>query len=86
MYPKEYTLNKANITSDSCQFYPFQGNVNTRVYHRRDNFSFPIVNFHILDGDVPLVPLNGVYILQLVRFARFCNHVSDFNDRNLVIT
>lgn len=63
-----------------------QGNLNTRVYDKRDDFSFPIVNFPFLDGDVPLAPSYGVYISQLVRFARICNKVSDFNDRNQCIT
>ena len=33
-----------------------------------------------LDGDVPRVPLYGVYISQLIRFARVCSNVSDFNN------
>jgi hypothetical protein len=32
----------------------------TRVYDKRDDVSFPIVNFPFLDGDVTLVPLHGV--------------------------
>ena len=39
-----------------------------------------------MDGDVPLVPSFGFDISLLVRFARFYNNVSDFNDNNLVIT
>ena len=31
-----------------------------------------IVNFPFLDGDVPRSPYYGVYILQLIRFARVC--------------
>ena len=51
-----------------------------------DDFSFPIVNYPFLDGDVPLSPSYGVFISQLVRFARVCNNVLDFNERNLCIT
>ena len=43
---------------------------------------FHIVNFPFLDGDVPCRASNGVYISQLIRFARVCNHVTDFNARN----
>ena len=39
-----------------------------------------------MDGDIPLAPSYGVYISQLVRYARICNNVSDFNERNAVIT
>ena len=31
-------------------------------------------------------PSYGIYISQLVRFARLCNNVLDFNERNLCIT
>ena len=35
-----------------------------------------------MDGDVPRRASYGVYISQLIRFARVCNHVMDFNARN----
>ena len=41
-----------------------------------------IVNFPFLDGDVPRLASFGVYISQLIRFARVCNRVTDFNARN----
>ena len=41
-----------------------------------------IVNFPFLDGDVPRRPSYGVYISQLIRFARVCSHADDFNTRN----
>ena len=45
-----------------------------------------IVNFPFLDGDVPRSPSYGVYISQLIRFARLCSNVDDFNNRNLFLT
>ena len=45
-----------------------------------------IVNFPFLDGDVPRRPSYGVYISQLIRFARVCSHVDDFNTRNKCLT
>ena len=38
--------------------------------------------FSVFDGDVPRRASYGVYISQLIRFARVCNHVTDFNARN----
>ena len=49
---------------------------------KRDDFDFDIVNFSFLDGDVPRHPSYRVYISQLIRFARVCSHVDDFNTRN----
>ena len=45
-----------------------------------------IVNFPFLGGDVPRSPPYGVYISQLIRFARVCSNVDDFNNRNLILT
>ena len=51
-----------------------------------DDFSFDIVNFPFLDGDVPQRPSYGVYIFQLIRFARASSHVTDLNNRNKLLT
>ena len=43
---------------------------------------FDIVNVPFLDGDVPRRTLYGVYISQLIRYARATSNVRDFNCRN----
>ena len=48
------------------------------------DFKLPFNNFS--DGDVPQRPSYGVYISQLIRFARASSHVSDFNNRNKFLT
>ena len=47
---------------------------------------FDIVNFPFLDSDVPRSTSYGVYISQLIRFARVSSDVDDFNTRNKVLT
>ena len=42
--------------------------------------------FPFLGGDVPRSTSYGVYISQLIRFARVSSHVDDFNIRNKVLT
>ena len=54
-------------------------NVSTKTYDKRDNFDFDIVIFPYLDGHVPRSTSYGVYISQLIRFARASNYVTDFN-------
>ena len=44
------------------------------------------MNFPFLDGDIPRSASYGVYISQLIRFARVSSHVDDFNTRNKVLT
>ena len=51
----------------------------TKIYDKCDNFDFEIVNFPFLDGDVPRSTSYGVYISQLMRFARVSSYVADFN-------
>ena len=60
--------------------------VSSKIYDQRDDFNFEIVNFPFLDGDVPRSPSCGLYISQLIRFARVCSNVDDFNNRNLILT
>ena len=62
------------------------GFVSSKIYEQRDDFDFDILNFPFLDGDVPRRPSYGVYISQLIRFARVCSHVDDFNTRNKCLT
>ena len=58
----------------------------SKIYDKPDDFDFDIENFPFLDGDVPRRASYGVYISQLIRFARVCNHVADFNARNKCLT
>ena len=56
--------------------------VSSKINNKRYDFDFDIVNFPFLDEDVPRRASHGVYISQLNRFARVCNHVANFNARN----
>ena len=62
------------------------GFVSSKIYDKHDDFDFDTVNFPFLDGDVPRSTSYGVYISQLIRFARVCSHVVDFNARNKSLT
>ena len=63
------------------------GFVKTRIYDKRDDFEFEIVNFPFRDGDVRRSTSYGVYISNFIRFARVSSHVDDFyNTRKKVLT
>jgi len=47
-------------------------------YDKRDDFAFRIVNFPHTDSNIPANPAYGVYISQLVRYARICTSKVDF--------
>ena len=91
IYPSELQLNKANASDTEAAFLDLHlsisnGIVSTKIYDKRDDFDFEIVNFPFLDGDVPRSTSYGVYISQLIRFARASSYVTDFNTRNKLLT
>ena len=91
IYPNELQLNKANSANTEALFLDLDlsitnGIVSSKIYDKRDDFNFEIVNFPILDVDVLRSPSYGVYISQLIRFARVFSNVDDFNNRNLFLT
>ena len=91
IYPSELQLNKANTSDTEAPFLDLHlsisnGFVSSKIYDKRDDFDFDIVNFPFLDGDALRRPSYGVYISQLIRFARVCSHVDDFNTRNKSLT
>ena len=51
------------------------------IYDKRDDFTFRIVNFPHMDSNIPANPAYGVYISQLVRYARICTSKVDFMNR-----
>ena len=81
IYPPELKLNRANTSDTEAPCLDLN-----QIYDKRDDFDFDIVNFPLLDGDVPRRPSYGVYISQTIRFARVCSHVEDFNASNKCLT
>ena len=79
----ELQLNKANASDTEAAFLDLNLSihndiVSTKIYDKRDDFNFDIVNSPFLDGDVPL--------MELIRFARASSYVTDFNKRNKFLT
>ena len=73
IYPSELQFNKTNVSDTETSFLDLylsisDGFVKTKIYDKRDDFDF--VNVRFLDGDVPRSASYGVYISQLIRFAR----------------
>ena len=90
IYPSKLQLNKANTSDTKATFLDLHLSisndiVSTKIYDRRDDFEFVIVNFPFLDGDVPRSTSYGVYISQLICFARASRYVTDFNTRNKLL-
>ena len=98
IYPAELQLNIANASKTESAFLDLNLSIHndtvtkhkkiykTKIYDKRDDFDFDIVNFPFLDGDVPRRSSYGVYISQLICFVSASSHVTDFNNRNKFLT
>ena len=91
IYPSELQLKKANASDTKATFLDLHLSisndiVSTKIYDKRDDFDFEIVNIPFLDCDVPPSTSYGVYISQVIRFASAPSYVADFNTRNKLLT
>ena len=50
-----------------------------------NGINFPI-NFPFLSSNIPFAPAYGVYVSQLIRYARTCSNYQDFMERGKVLT
>ena len=87
IYPSELQLNKSNTSHTKAAYLDLHLSISydivpTKFYDKRDDFDFSIVNFPFLDGDTSY----GVYISQLIRFARASSYVTDYNTCNKLLT
>ena len=65
-----------------------EGRLRTKLYDKRDDFNFHIVNcpFICTCSNIPAAPAYGVYISQMIRYSRTCGSYQDFLDRGLLLT
>ena len=84
IYPPELQLNKAN-TSDTETFWDLHltisnGFVPSKIYDKRNDLDFDILKFPFFR--FWMATSYGVYISQLIRFARVSSHVADFTAKS----
>jgi hypothetical protein len=90
IYPKELKLVPDESDGLTSPFLDLNmtirdGCVYTSIYDKRDAFDFPIVNFPTLTGNIPNAGAYGVFIGELVRYARACTLYRDFKSRALLL-
>ena len=71
IYPTELQLNRANSSDTEATFLDLNlcisnGTVSTKIYDKRDDLGFDIVNFPFLDSDVPRRTSYGYTYLKLL--------------------
>lgn len=85
IYPQELSLTsddatvQANYLDLSIEIK--NGKIHTSLFDKRDAFGFAIVNFPDLSGNIPEKQSYGVFVSQLIRYARCCQDLADFRER-----
>ena len=62
------------------------GRLKTNLYDKRDDFTFPIVIYPFINGNVQASTAYEVYISQIIRYSRHCVQYSDFLDGTKLLT
>ena len=91
IYGHEIQFNKAKATDIEAPFLELLlsiliGFVLWKIYDNRNDFDFEMINFPFLDEGIPRFTSYGVYISQLIRFARVTNHVYNVNTLNKILS
>ena len=84
MYPAELEI-KDTTESNTSAFYldlllsiESDDQLRTSLYDKHDDFNFHITNFPFLSSNIPSSPAYGVFISQLIRYARACSSYDFF--------
>ena len=89
IYPPELEIKD---TTDSHNFASYldlllaigdDNKLSTRLYDKRDDFNFSIVNFPYLCSNIPASPAYGVFVSQLIRYCRASSKYQDFVSRSI---
>ena len=89
IYPPELEAKETTGTASSASFldlyleFDDSGQISTKFFDKRDDFNFKIINFPNMCSNIPASSAYGVYISQLIRYARASSNYSDFLKRHL---
>ena len=84
MYPAELEIKDTTESNTSASYLDLllsiesDGQLRTSLYDKRDDFNFHITNFPFLSSNIPSSPAYGVFISQLIRYARACSSYECF--------
>ena len=91
IYPTELEIKDTTDTDRSASHLGLhleidsEGRLRTKLYDKRDDFNFPIVNFPFICSNIPAALAYGVYISQLIRYSRASGSYQDFLDGGLLL-
>ena len=63
-----------------------KGRIRTKLYDKRDDFNFPIMNFPFICSNIRAAPAYGVDISQLIQYPSASCFYDNFFDTGLLLT
>ena len=84
IYPAELEIKDTTESNTSASYLDLLlsigrgGQLRTSLYGKRDNFNFHITNFSFPSSNIPSSPAYGVFISQLIWYARACSSYECF--------
>ena len=88
IYPNELEIKDTTECSTSTSYLDvlLKLDTNGKLYDKRDDFNFSIVNFPYLCSNIPASPAYGVYISQIIRYTRACSTYDQYLVRGNLLT
>ena len=92
IYPPELVINSSFNNTSSVNYLDVNiacddhANLLFSIYDKRDDFNFEIINFPYLDSCIPRKPSLGIFLSQLIRYARICSRFNDYCKRSLTLS
>ena len=87
IYPKELDLKETTESNTAASYLDLMVMIADRklqfkLYDKRDDFDFEIVNYPYIESNIPVKPAYGVYVSQLLRYTLTCSFYDDFLHRH----
>ena len=92
IYPSQLDVEKTNNSDNLASYFDLtfttekDGKLFTKLYNKRNDFDFHIVNFPFLSSNIPSGSSSVVYISQIIRYARCTSYYDDFRYRHKMPT
>jgi hypothetical protein len=92
IYPNELEVKDTNDTPKSASSIALYLEIDngwklkTKLYDKRDEFPFPIINFPFSSNNIPASPAYEIYSSQLICHSMECAQYSDFLDKAQILT
>ena len=88
IHPVELELNHENKNNKTVDYLDLNltiknKKITTKIYDKRDNFNFAIINLPDISGNIPPNQTYGVFATELVRYARGTTYIKQFKHRVL---